>query len=185
MMSNIPMDNIDLLRRAEVLADQGDVEQARVLIRRAIRQDPRDYDAWWAKALLAPTPQERREALHQVLYLRPDHPYAKDLLDETPVMSRRKTVYKRSDSYAGHSKDYLPEAIITFIAYHVFWFLGLGLNIYFLHDARQREQQQGIHAESKGCLHALMSFYVVLPLVFVVLGAAIAIFVAIMEPAAF
>jgi tetratricopeptide (TPR) repeat protein len=65
------------LEAAKVLARQGSLEEARLLLRASTQADPGLVDAWLQLAWLAQDPEERVVYLHQVLALEPDHAQAK------------------------------------------------------------------------------------------------------------
>jgi hypothetical protein len=49
-------------------------------------------------------------------------------------------------------------AIFTLIAYWLFWFIGLALNLYFLRDAQKLYNATGQKQPNVGCLHAMLWF---------------------------
>jgi tetratricopeptide (TPR) repeat protein len=166
------MNNVELLEYAAGLLDAGQRRDAREYVQQAIRNDARDYDAWWALAQVSSNETERLQAVRNVLRLRPDHPYAAEALAALQDGSQVNRTYNpqgKQHSNAGqvqvphgafaprHAdyKDYLPSAILTFLAYWVFWFAGLFLNIYFLRDA-DKMAGVGIETENVGCLRALL-----------------------------
>lgn len=61
------------------------------------------------------------------------------------------------------NKSYLTEAVITFIAYAVFWLPGLIINVLFLKDARKTEEIAGHSLPGVGCLQILLFFNIGLP----------------------
>lgn len=65
-------------------------------------------------------------------------------------------VYQR---LPGGSKNYLTIAIITLIAYLVFWLIGIILNLVYLGEARKL-QKEGADVQNAGCLWALLIFAV-------------------------
>lgn len=76
------MNNTQRLLDAQRLAQEGDLWRAQEMVHEAVRQDRRDYEAWWALAQVASTERERLHAVQQVLRLRPEHPHAQLLLDQ-------------------------------------------------------------------------------------------------------
>lgn len=174
--------NAAILQQASELADDGKTRQARSLVKEAIRNDRMDVEAWWALTHLAASDSERNHALKQVLALDPQNPHALHMRDQIKAGSlpslnivtfrkpnyRINPKYQMDESYIGR-KDYTMSAIGTLVLYMVFWIAGLGLNVYFLHEARKLEQSTGIKQQNVGCLQALLGFYVILPLAAVVL----------------
>ncbi|NIV40279.1 MAG: tetratricopeptide repeat protein, partial [Anaerolineae bacterium] len=65
------------LEAAKVLARQGSLDEARLLLHASTQADPGLVDAWLQLAWLAQDPEERIVYLHQVLALEPDHAQAK------------------------------------------------------------------------------------------------------------
>ena len=65
------------LEAAKVLARQGSLDEARLLLRASIQADPGLADAWLQLAWLTEDKQERAAHLHQVLALEPEHAQAK------------------------------------------------------------------------------------------------------------
>jgi tetratricopeptide (TPR) repeat protein len=64
------------LEAARVLARQGSLDEARLLLRAAVQTDPGLADAWLQLAWLTPDPRERAALLRQVLTLEPEHAQA-------------------------------------------------------------------------------------------------------------
>lgn len=62
---------------ARVLARQGNLDEARVLLRASVQTDPGLVDAWLQLAWLTENPRERTALLQHVLTLEPDHAQAK------------------------------------------------------------------------------------------------------------
>jgi tetratricopeptide (TPR) repeat protein len=65
------------LQAAKILARQGNVDEARVLLRAAVQSDPNLVDAWLQLAQLAQDPRERKALCRQVLALDPEHAQAR------------------------------------------------------------------------------------------------------------
>jgi tetratricopeptide (TPR) repeat protein len=65
------------LEGARVLARQGDLEQARAMLRAAVRANPACVEAWLQLAWLARDPVERKMLLQRVLSLEPGNPRAR------------------------------------------------------------------------------------------------------------
>jgi tetratricopeptide (TPR) repeat protein len=65
------------LEAAKILSRQGNVYEARVLLRAAVQSDPALVDAWLQLAWLTQDPRERKALLRQVLELDPGHAQAK------------------------------------------------------------------------------------------------------------
>ncbi len=156
-------DNITLLNRAARLAEEGRKSEALELIRQAINNDRNDDEAWWALAQLAESDGERRRALDRVLKLRPDHVHALMMHDQLEAgtlpdypqeMTPRKSKPKHDifGKPLDRGKDYLVPAIITLVAYWAGGIIGFVLNIYFLHDARRWQQENGYKPANVGCL---------------------------------
>jgi tetratricopeptide (TPR) repeat protein len=78
------------LDASRVLAQQGDVDQARRLAKSAVRADPAFAEARFRLALLSPDPAERKALLQRVLDLDPDHAQARAELAryQVPAPSR-------------------------------------------------------------------------------------------------
>jgi hypothetical protein len=169
--------NQELLQQASELSDVGKRREARSIIKQAIRNDSRDVEAWWALTYLATSDAERNHALKQVLNLDPNNPHALQMRDQIragsiqPIdsgfssSSNRKPYQEKPDYGFMQSKDFLPSAIITLVAYMVIWFVGLGFNIYYLRETKKLEEATGREQPNKGCLQALMWVYVYLPLI--------------------
>ena len=74
------------VQAAKVLARQGSLEEARLLLRAATEADPGLVEAWLQMAWLTEDPQERAALLRQVLVLDPEHAQAKaELVSLEPV----------------------------------------------------------------------------------------------------
>jgi tetratricopeptide (TPR) repeat protein len=65
------------LEAAKVLARQGSLDEARLLLRASVQADSGLVGAWLQLAWLSQDPEERVAYLHQVLVLEPDHAQAK------------------------------------------------------------------------------------------------------------
>lgn len=171
--------NAELLEKAAIFADEGNYDAAHSLVKQAIKNDDRDPDAWYALTQLTRSDRERRKAIYQLWAIDPHHPEANFMLDKLkagtlppldskPILGTHKTkiAAKKSD----YPKDYLKPAIYTMVAYWFFWIVGLGLNFYFLNQARRLERETGIEQENVGCLKALAGVYIALPIVSVIIG---------------
>jgi hypothetical protein len=168
--------NVELLQEAATLAEAGQLRAARTLVKQALHHNSSDIAAWWALTQLAANDAERNQALKELLLRDPQDPHALHLRDQIragsmpslDILTYQKSTYRKNpkyrmdESYLGR-KDYLLPAIGTFIGYLLFWFAGLGLNLYFLQEARKLEQNTGIKQQHVGCLHALLGVYLVLP----------------------
>ena len=62
---------------ARVLARQGNLDEARVLLRASVQADPGLVDAWLQLAWLTENPRERTAILQHILTLEPDHAQAR------------------------------------------------------------------------------------------------------------
>ncbi|GEM_PF-935654 len=69
------------LQQALELIKNGQREQARALLDSVVRVDPNNADAWWIMATAVTSPAEMRDALQNVLRIRPDYPNAQQMLD--------------------------------------------------------------------------------------------------------
>jgi len=168
-----------LLERAASLADMGQLGEARSLVKEALKNDNRDAEAWYALTQLAGSDAERRKAIYQLWAIDPNHPEANYLLDKlkagtlppldsSPALGSRKV--KAEKHYEAYPKDYMMSAIATMLAYWIFWVIGLGMNLYYLNEARRLEQETGIQQEHVGCLKALAGFYIALPIGAIIFG---------------
>jgi len=80
---------------ARILARQGKLDEARLLLRAAIKVDPSLPDAWLRLAWLTPDPRERAALLRQVLTLSPGHVQATaELVRPKPAADRPATTQK-------------------------------------------------------------------------------------------
>jgi hypothetical protein len=181
--------NVELLERAASLAELGNYDAARSLVKQALGNNNRDPDVWYALAQLAASDTERRKAIYQLWAIDPNHPEANYLLDKLkagtlppldsqPNLGTRKTKTAEKNQFTAYyaPKDYMMPAIFTLVAYWVFWIVGLGLNLYFLNEAQRLERETGMKQENAGCLKALAGVYVGLPLVAIVFAVLIIIF---------
>ena len=80
---------------------------------------------------------------------------------------------RKNDAYA-FEKDYLIEAMITFLGYWLLWLIGFVLNIYFLRQANSRAEM-GEPQKNVGCLKVLLWFNI-LPIILIVVVFFVAIF---------
>ena len=89
------------LEAAKILARQGSLDEARLLLRASIQADPGLADAWLQLAWLTQDPRERTAHLQQVLALEPEHVQAKAELArlqpavEPPPTARKATTQRR------------------------------------------------------------------------------------------
>lgn len=174
--------NTELLERAASLAELGNFDAARSLVKRAIDNNDRDPDAWYALTQLTTSDAERRKAIYQLWAIDPNHPEANFMLDKLkagtlPPLSSKPTLGTRKTKMAGkndansyHPKDYMMPAIFTMVAYWFFWIVGLGLNLYYLNQANRLERETGIKQENVGCLKSLALVFIGLPIVALFLG---------------
>lgn len=73
-------------------------------------------------------------------------------------------------------KNFYLEATVTLVLYLVVWPAGIVLNLVFLSQARNHETQSGFRAEGKGCLNALLLFFLLIPGLFLLAWLAIMLF---------
>lgn len=165
------MENDHLLNQASNFAQNGQLDRARQLIRQAIKNDNRDVEAWWALANVTQNRKEREHALREVLRLEPDHMHALHMRDQIKAGTLDGYANTAKSSYGNESAsiDFLPKAVITLIAYFVFYIVGLGLNIYFLYDANNFRKLHGHKPENSGCLWGLLGIFAIVPVVMVFL----------------
>lgn len=153
------MDNLTLLQNAYDAAEAGQLEHAYKLVQQAIRNDPQDYDAWWALAHVSPSRTEREKALQRVLYLRPDHPEARAMMNEmrNPAPTQKPKyggiAYGKTGQVTG--KDYLPHAIVTLFLYFALWFVGLIVNVILVNEANRLEREGALN-HNVGCLKVML-----------------------------
>jgi len=69
------------LEASQMVADQGNLDEARDLAQAAAQAEPDNPDAWLQLARLAQDPEEQKEHLNQVLALEPEHPQAQAEMD--------------------------------------------------------------------------------------------------------
>lgn len=174
--------NAELLDRAAIFAEEGNYNAAYSLVKQAIKNDDRDPDAWYALTQLTTSDAERRKAIYQLWAIDPNHPEANFMLDKLkagtlPPLSNKPTLGTRKmkmaeKNYANsyHPKDYMMPAIYTMVAYWFFWIVGLGMNIYYLNQAKRLERETGTAQENVGCLKALAGVYIALPIVAIIIG---------------
>lgn len=160
---NMPQTNAEILNHAQMLAQDGERDAARQWVRRAIRNDESDVEAWWALAQLATSDAESRRALREVLSLDPQHLHAQHMLDQLNAGSLQldndEPINTKPDDtnakYGIAEKDYMMPALFTLVAYFIFGFFAIALNIYFMWDARKL-RAQGYDLRNVGCLYALL-----------------------------
>jgi cytochrome c-type biogenesis protein CcmH/NrfG len=75
------------LLEAQALIKDEAYDQARQMLRRALKQNPNDADGWWLYAKVAPNLDEACLALKNVLALNPDYPQAEAALK---ILNRRR-----------------------------------------------------------------------------------------------
>jgi len=71
-----------LLKRARLMAESGQPEEALKLVRRVVVSYPDQVDGWWVLANLTDDMNEKRYALNQALALKGDHTGALKLQSE-------------------------------------------------------------------------------------------------------
>ena len=69
------------LEASQMVADQGNLDEARDLAQAAAQAEPDNPDAWLQLARLAQDPEEQKEHLNQVLALEPEHSQAQAEMD--------------------------------------------------------------------------------------------------------
>lgn len=171
------MDNDSLLQRASSLAENGNYDLARKFVIQAIKNNPVDVDAWWAMAHVAKSDPERDRAVDKVLELEPNHAHALHMRDQIyagsiPPLGKGNQV---ASPDSGES-DFMPKALITLVAYLVTYFVGLGLNLYFLYDANQFQQKNGFKPDNVGCLWVMLALGIGFPVAMCMLIFGIAMF---------
>ena len=164
------MDNYDLLQKASDLAESGQMDRARSLVLKAIQNDKRDVEAWWALAHVANSDSERKYAIDQVLKLEPNHMHALHMRDQIKagsighIKKGGRIHDKASTSYVSQDVDYSTKAVVTLILYLVLPFIGIATNLFFLYEARKFRRTNGYAARNVGCLYQLFGFFVLFPL---------------------
>jgi|GEM_PF-2146398 len=163
-MKEITMDNDTLLQKASDLAENGKYDLARKFVVQAIKNNPLDVEAWWAMAHVARTDQERNRAISKVLELEPNHFHALHMRDQIRAGSLAPLGGAGGNGTPKSGEvDFMPKAAITLVAYFVMYFVGLGLNLYFLYDANQFQKKYGVKPDNVGCLWALFAVSVIFP----------------------
>jgi tetratricopeptide (TPR) repeat protein len=172
--------NAELLERAASLAELGNYDAAREVVKEALKNNDRDPDTWYALTQVAESDAERRKAIYQLWAIDPHHPEANFMLDKLkagtlpplankPRLRTGKTkTAEKNYANSSYAKDYMMPAIYTMVAYWVFWLVGLGMNLYFLNEANRLERETGTKQDNVGCLKALAGVYIALPLVAIV-----------------
>ena len=88
------------LERAYRLIQQERLDEASALLQPLVKQEPNNADAWWLLANAVTEPDDARNALENVLRLTPNHPEARDLLDQLKA-----TVQPSSDDFGDLNFD--------------------------------------------------------------------------------
>lgn len=160
------MDNYTLLQQASQFAESGQFDRARQLVIQAIKNNGQDSEAWWALAQVARTDNERRRAIDEVLRLDPHHMHALHMRDQVRAGSLDSVEYpgKVGGHKAATNEDFMPKVAVTLIAYFVMYFIGILLNIYFLHDANKFQRVHGYKPQNMGCLWAMLVVFLIAPL---------------------
>jgi len=70
------------LREAYEFVKNGQRDQARAILDSVVNSDPNNADAWWLMAMAVSTPAEMRNALENVIRIKPDHANARQMLDK-------------------------------------------------------------------------------------------------------
>ena len=65
-----------------MLFKQGDRGEARSILRKAVRDRPRNPDIWYGLSFCVDDPQQKKDCLEKVLRLSPGHPKARGLLEQ-------------------------------------------------------------------------------------------------------
>ncbi len=92
------------LEKARLLFGQGHRDEARVVLIKAVRNDPRNPDVWFGLSYCVDDPQQKKDCLEKVLRLAPAHPKAKVVLEhlligdedlkDTPVFTAKEQPVK-------------------------------------------------------------------------------------------
>ncbi len=171
------MDNDSLLQRASSLAENGNFDLARKFVIQAIKNNQQDLEAWWAMAHVARTDKERNRAVSKVLQLDPSHPHALHMRDQIRAGSIPPLDYGGSvDAPKPAESDFLAKSLITLFAYFFMYVVGLGLNLYFLKEARTYQSTHGVKPDNMGCLWAMLAVSVGIPVVLCALITGLAMF---------
>ncbi len=70
------------LEKARQLFGQGKRDEARNILVKAVRNDPRNQVVWFGLSFCVDDPQQKKDCLEKVLLLSPDHPKAKVMLEQ-------------------------------------------------------------------------------------------------------
>ncbi|MCC7448631.1 MAG: hypothetical protein IT324_14520 [Anaerolineae bacterium] len=70
------------LREAYEYIKNGQRDQARAVLDPVVNSDPNNADAWWLMAMAVSTPADMRNALENVIRIKPDHANARQMLDK-------------------------------------------------------------------------------------------------------
>jgi hypothetical protein len=70
------------LEKARILFGQGNRNEARDVLIKAVRNDSRNPDIWFGLSFCVDDPQQKKDCLEKVLSLVPDHPKAKLVLEQ-------------------------------------------------------------------------------------------------------
>jgi hypothetical protein len=79
------MDPEELLRQGVNLVREGDRKRGTALIAKAVKADSALIQGWWALANLLGDPEQKKQCIHQVLALNPDHSGARAMWEELQV----------------------------------------------------------------------------------------------------
>lgn len=70
------------LEKARLLFKQGNRPEAREVLIKAVRTDPRNPDLWFGLSFCVDDPEQKKDCLEKVLRLSPNHPKARGLLEQ-------------------------------------------------------------------------------------------------------
>jgi hypothetical protein len=146
------------LDQARELIKQKRYREARELLRTI--DHPRPHD--WLNSIDHFAPDDEQSVVEP-----PEYP------DYTPNPEKPKRKPKRG---AFATEDFTVKAILTLAAYWALWFAGIGLNLYFLSQARQQQRDTGERPKGIGCLWTLLFVHLILPLGLIVLIVLLALF---------
>jgi len=113
------------LKQAIALAKAGQNDQARLLVEKAIEEDPDNANAWLLLSTLVETQEEQVQSLNRVLAIDPDHGTARKRLSKIgPILSGEETgeisalfedetVVAEMDDIVPEPTDEVPATVIT------------------------------------------------------------------------
>jgi hypothetical protein len=102
------MSEISELVKARLLFGAGNRIEARDVLIKAVRKDPKNPDIWFGLSYCVEDTQQKRDCLEKVLFLAPNHPKAKKILEqlligeedlkETPVIVANEQTFKSAST---------------------------------------------------------------------------------------